>query len=285
MTIVSEKGYSMYKVSKFPRLLALVVSIFAALCMYSASAEQRQIDARVFNCDRLFSQPQRQAVIIILGDTAIARNTEQMATAQPTVFSRNPINGLCYPAGKQLTGIASDEASPWIRMANLLLRKERRERVLLVPLLTQHSPIDKWRPPHGSIFQRLADLISALQAMNISIDAIIWQHGLKNEPAISAPSLYEEVFDAMLNQLRTMNIQAPLFVALTGSCPGAAGGPVRSAQTAVIDSQSNVFSGPDLVSFDSTYFHEAGCALNQMGLERYAQAWAETLRSRLHSSQ
>jgi hypothetical protein len=279
----------MPKQTIFRALTALAASITAAGMMSTttlaasptASNAMPPIDSRVYSCDHLFKDASNKAVLLILGDSAIARGRLESAPGHVRLFSRNPINGLCYPSGNNMPGIVGSEASPWIRTANLLLEKNLRERILLVPLLVERSDIAAWRPDTGSIGARLNALVDAINALKLPVDAIIWQHGQGNDATLKEPQDYVDTIKSVLQTMRTKGITAPMIVAPTGNCPGSQEGAVRAAQTLIIQSLPGVIAGPRLGNFGAEYFHPDGCALNQLGLERYAQAWAELLRQQL----
>lgn len=255
--------------------------LFSTVAEASPANSLPPIDARVYSCDYLFKDVSSKAVVLILGDASIARGNLDPAVGNVRVFARNPINGLCYPSGKELPGVSGSEGSPWIRSANLLLEKKVRDRILLAPLLVASSPVHAWQPTDGSIFERLDTLLNALSALNLTIDAIIWQHGQQNEPALKDPQIYANAFKDLLNVIRDKGISAPVLMAPTGHCPGSQEGAVIAAQTQIINTVPGVIAGPRLASFGAEYLHPEGCALNQVGLERYAQAWAELLRQQL----
>lgn len=255
------------------RSLRHILSLCLVLAALPVEAKDAPpTDNRIYNCDYLVREHKDIHVILVLGDSNIVAGELPAAPRLATVFNVNPINGLCYPAREPMMGTIANPGSPWVRLANALVESNSQKEVLLVPVMLPSSSIADWKKD-APVSTRLQNMLSALKKQDITIHAVLWQHGQKNDELITQKEQYQTAFADIVETLRSNGITAPVYVAKSGSCPGKHAGPVWDAQTAIMGSAPDVLAGPDLSKLSPEHFNADQCALNEKGLDAYVQLW------------
>lgn len=265
----------MIRAKMFPSLLMLSLGLMTTALSVEAK-DAVKLDNRIYSCDYVVKEHKNIGVILVLGDSNIAASDVPAQEVSQAVFNVNPVNGLCYPAHEPLMGTVARAGSPWVRLANLLVEKKVYEDVLLIPVILPESSIAEWKKD-GRVFTRLQNTLNTLPKQNIVINAVLWQHGQKNDASLTSKEDYIAGFSDVVAVLRNGGVTAPVFVARTGDCPGKAAGFVWEAQAALPGLGENVLAGPDLSTFGSDSFDAPNCALNQKGLDAYVAGWLEAL--------
>lgn len=269
-------GIDAMQKSKERSLRCILSMCFVLTALPAEAKEAPPIDNRIYNCDYLVREHKDMQVIMVLGDSNIVTGELPAAPKLAAVFNVNPINGLCYPVREPMMGTIANHGSPWVRLANALVESNAQKEVLLVPVTLPSSNIADWKKD-GPVFVRLQNMLAALKKQEITVHAVLWQHGQKNDEHITQKDQYQTSFADIVESLRSNGTTAPIYVAKTGSCPGKASGLVWEAQAAIMGSAPDVLAGPDLSRLSPEHFNADQCALNEKGLDAYVQQWHSTL--------
>ena len=228
--------------------------------------------------DTLFSERPTTAVILGLGQSNIANESEASARYEPKgdVYNFNFFDGQCYVAKDPLLGASIDRSNVLTRLGELLVERRSYSRVLLVPIAHGGTYASEWSPG-GRMFPRLQWTLERLRERRIKITHILWQQG-EAEAAATNPSAEEWMrhFAAMVSALRAAGADAPIYVAQSTICCNDANETIRSAQRKVVDPAAGIFPGPDtdLVGRDERY---DGCHFSEAGLRHAAELWYKAL--------
>jgi len=260
---------------RIPFALSLLVACLANPVL--AASEINSLDNRIYRCDQVFNGGKNISAMLILGNSTVAKGDDiTVQDGMPDVVGVSPINGLCYPAKDPLMGTVGEVGSPWPRLANKLIESRRYEGILLIPILSPKSSIADWKQD-GKIFNRLKLVTASLMKEGISISSVIWQHEEAND-STAQTSDYVIGFNELTQGLRSIGIQAPVYVAQMGACAGRTDNPFHAAQKTLASEKDNVLNGPDLMSLQESDFVAGSCLLNKQGLDAYVSSWAEILK-------
>ena len=129
------------------------------------------------------------------------------------------------------------------------------------------------------MFPRLQWTLQQLNEQGIGISHILWQQG-ESEAAKRSPDADAWVRDfmAMVDAIRTIGVNAPIYVAQCTICRNDPNEIIRQAQRRVVNPAQNILPGPDidLIARDQRY---DDCHLSAAGLRRAAELWCEALSS------
>ena len=239
----------------------------------SAGIGYAQAAGQVDTCGRVFAEPLRYTVLLVLGDAAVGQSGNETARGLDGVYSLHPINGLCYPASDPMIGTLGSETAPWVRLGNRLQKSGTIERVLIAPLLTARSEIAEWLPG-GPLHSRLLRLLYALDRQGLAPDAVLWQHGAGDTDETAGESAYVEGVQTLLTALRGQGIEAPFLIAARGACPGKPGGTRYAAQRALWE-HPTMQPGPDLAALGDT--GQGDCGLDEDAMQALVEAWFAAL--------
>lgn len=228
----------------------------------------------------------KQAVIVILGQSNAANYGQGLVTAPSSVANFNIYDGRCYGARDPLLGASGTGANFATRLGTILTEKNVFSRVILAPIAVGATRVEHWAP-YGFFNRKIAVLTKRLSDAGLRPDFILWHQGEANVDAVDRDGLsYRHRLAEVIGTFRHYGIDAPFFVAQATICGGPRSGSenVRTAQRVVAETGANVFSGPDTdkLGYDMRYDQ---CHFNEQGVIRHAEVWAEVLVNYIHSDE
>ena len=238
----------------------------------------RKVSGRAVVSPALFSANQATAVILAIGQSNIANECDPCARRKPEgeVFNFNFFDGRCYEACDPLLGASLDRSNVLTRVGELLVKRGRYRRILLVPIAHGGTFAREWAPG-GRMFPRLEWTLKQLRERNIAITHIAWQQG-ESEAAEPDPKPLEWIdrLRAMIDAIRVTGVDALIYVAQCTICRSDPSEQIRAAQRQLVDPSAGILPGPDLdlIGLDERY---DGCHFSGVGLDRAAAMWCDAL--------
>lgn len=230
--------------------------------------EREQVD-----CSR-FKLP-GSAVILTLGQSNAANESTLAYQPGEGVYNFNFFDGRCYVARDPLLGASGQEGSVWSRLGDKLIRAGVYERVLIAPIAVGGTRVHTWTPD-GLHFPRLIKVQEAFASQGLKPTLVLWHQG-EADAKHTTKEEYVERFTRMLEGMRSLGIDAPVYVAIASVCAHPGSDAIRAAQRQVAATLDNVFIGANTDELDRLRWRRDGCHFSAEGLEEHAKLWAEVL--------
>ena len=212
------------------------------------------------------------------------RKVSGRAVVSPTLFSASPATAVILAIGQSnianecdpLLGASVDRSNVLTRVGELLVKRGRYRRILLVPIAHGGTFAREWAPG-GRMFPRLEWTLKRLKERNIAITHIAWQQG-ESEAAEPDPKPHEWVshLRTIIDAIRAAGANAPIYVAQSTICRSDPNPKIREAQRQLVDPAAGILPGPDLdlIGLGERY---DGCHFSRAGLDRAAALWCDAL--------
>lgn len=230
---------------------------------------RRQVD-----CGQ-FTGP-RTAIFLTLGQSNAANESELAFQPGEGVYNFNFFDSTCYVAQDPLLGATGTAGSAWSRLGDKLVRSGAYDRVLIAPIAVGGSRVQAWAP-EGLHFPRLAAVQKAMASKGLKPTHVLWHQG-EGDARWTTKDDYVDRFTRMLEGLRRLGIDAPVYVATASVCGHPGSDAIRAAQRQLAATLPNVHSGPNTDELDRLRWRRDGCHFSAEGLELHAQAWVEALK-------
>jgi hypothetical protein len=241
----------------------------------------------------------KPVVILVAGQSNAANTAEPDAYGKvfrtdKSIYNLLFTNGACYRAENPLLGADGVYQSFALPLAARLIDAGIYQRVLLVPISVSGTLVEEWAPS-GHYWNRFTKAIAALDQIGLGPDFVLWHQGegnagLLKEDLNASQTVrdalrlaYTRNFLSIVDGLRSLGVQAPVFVAVATQC----GSPkvssdIRAAQLALPDLVWKIYQGPDTDVMDFSYRGEENrCHFSHEGNQAHAEKWYEVLRAYL----
>jgi hypothetical protein len=120
--------------------------------------------------------------------------------------------------------------------------------------------------------------IAAAAQAGLSFSHVLFHQGERDTFLGTPRAAYQATLEALIGQLRSMGVAAPVYVCRASYRFGVTSDEVRAAQNAVVEETPDVFAGPDTDEIgapdraDNTHFSDSGLA-------KFAALWLDALSS------
>ena len=215
----------------------------------------------------------RDIYVLVLGDQSAGNCHARAYGSIPGVFLLGS-DGRERLAADPLEWSDCKGGSIWLPLAARLKSQPGVDKVVLMPIAVRDAKMAQWI--EGVAVSRLDAGLAVAQARGIKFDYVLWQHGLTDE---NAPA------NMYLNQMRTLikstTSKVKLdkwLIAQSGACFGNPQKGIDAARSRL--SQQNLlnrFPGPSDAGLGSAE-QMADCSLSELGQERMAQRWFESIK-------
>jgi hypothetical protein len=167
-------------------------------------------------------------VLLIFGQSQAANSPPSVQKVEDTRFfpTRNVINfnvydGRCYGARDPLLGATGLGGSIWSRLGESLIESGMAERVVLAPIAVGAATVADWAPADGArasgnLNRKLLVALRRLLDQKILPTHILWVQGGADRR--QEPAYYRDTFMAIVRQIRSLDVSAPIYVALDTVC-------------------------------------------------------------------
>ena len=88
---------------------------------------------------------------------------------------------------------------------------------------------------------------------------------------------YTANFHLLVQYLRSVGIDAPVYPAIATRCVGAPDLVLQEAQKNLANDSLGIFNGPNTDSLDNSYRYD-NCHFSKAGLNKHAQMWLDAIR-------
>ena len=169
-------------------------------------------------------------VILTIGQSNGSNSGRGRYTAGPYTWGYGG-NGVFYPASDPMPGTDGTDASPWPRLADLLMGRTHISsncqaginRVIIAARSVGGSCISQWAPG-GSLNSYLVSSIQDMLSHGLVPTRILWHQGECDAGTIpwasysATSSAYQIAISNMLSSIRQLGITAPIYVAIATIC-------------------------------------------------------------------
>jgi hypothetical protein len=284
-------GFIAGKCKLFPyaflsRLARIIKSIIKqepkALIMegYSDTSNKIQVDCTAIDRNKTM-------VILALGQGNAANGGEGKYTPKHNVY--NIFNGKCYKADDPLLGATDNKGSVWGRLGDKIIENGMYENVIIKSIGVGGSPVICWTVSgtgigykdrlYGNYHSRILEANEELTSLGFPITHILWHQGESDMKNGTTTAQYKERFLDMLGSMRKNGIGAPIYVALASRYGRETSQEVINAQKQLVEEHVDIFQGPNTDIIDRLEERtEDGQRFTEIGLEKHANAWVESLK-------
>lgn len=215
-------------------------------------------------------------VALVFGQSNAANFGESRRKSRAGVFYF--FRGRFGRAQDPLPGANGIMGSVWTRLGDQLIAAKLFSQVIFVPAAIGATEIALWAP--GGLLHEdlLRNVRETLQA-GYRFTHLLWHQGESDAVLKITPADYQLRFKAMIAAIRSLGVDAPVFVAQATRCGDyQPNQDIRWAQHNLVDPAQNIFAGPDTDTLDTTWRHDS-CHFSNKGLERHAAMWLEVIRA------
>ncbi|OHD69801.1 MAG: hypothetical protein A2W19_09495 [Spirochaetes bacterium RBG_16_49_21] len=261
-----------YLLQPFPLLLNLKNHLFPGSIGYSDMSSRVPLP-----CAGIKSR--RMMVALAFGQSNSGNHGETLYRPKYPVF--NFFNGRCYRAEDPLLGATGDRGSVWSRLGDLLIQRGLYDKVMIIPIGVGSTTIEQWTA-RGYLHSRIVDAVREAQSNGFTITHLFWVQGgsEKNTSGNEENKKnYKKNFLEMLGSIRSLGVDAPIYVAVSTYNGAGFNRDIQEAQRELAGPKNRIYAGPDndRLYRDKTNEWEQ-VHLSNKGLERCTRSWLEAIR-------
>ena len=224
------------------------------------------------------------AVILAFGQSNSANAADTRFDYSDDHRILNFYGGRCYFAGSPLLGATHTGGEFLTTMSNILLEANQYSQVIIVAAGVGYSAINSWQAG-GGLNSMLSDAIKDVRR-HYPITHLVWHQGESDHLRKTKTWRYVDQFESMLESIRDLGVDAPIFIALASKCgrqPVDISSAVRIAQAKLVEKHADVHLAIDSdLALSVSDRAEDGCHFSATGIAKVAAAYASAI---LHSNQ
>ena len=222
------------------------------------------------------------AVILAFGQSNAANSADTRVDYSHDPRLVNFYNGRCYLAASPLLGATGTGGEFLTTMSAMLLKAGKYSQIVLVPAGVGDSAVVSWQAG-GPLNAMLLDVIAKVRREYV-ITHLIWHQGESDQERKTEAWRYVDRFESMLESVRDLGVDAPIFTAIATKCgraPIDLSSPVRIAQAQLVERHSDIHLAIDSDSVLGDEDRAADqCHLSMSGVEKMAASYAEAILKR-----
>jgi len=161
-------------------------------------------------------------------------------------------------------------------LGDLLVENDKYNSVVYANVSVGGSTISQWTPenPDGHFHK-----IKTLSEQGFKFTHIIFHQGESDAKTMldTHPNDYKYMFIQMLKGIRSLGIDAPIYVARASYILGVIDTDITNAQTELIETYSDIFPGPSTDLLGSEYRYD-DVHFNKEGLIEHANMWNNSIK-------
>ena len=226
------------------------------------------------SCSRVVGD--RTMVALVFGQSNSANHGQVPYESKREVYSF--YKGKCYGAKDPLQGATGAGGSVWTRLGDKIIEGGLYEKVLIVPIGVGGTEIARWTEG-GDLNPRIKSAIGQLKKRGVEITHMFWHQGESDSWGNTSKSEYKTAFMSMLEGIRGMDVNAPIYVAVATLCGGREKDyKIQQAQKELVNTKLNIYPGPDTDQIDNIVDRHDGCHFSRSGLGKHAQLWFNSIK-------
>jgi len=256
-------------------------ALFSLLILFQSCTKDPTFDRIPHTCNTT-STIHDTLVLLVLGQSNAANFGSELYAAS-CVQAQSFYDGTIYPLADPLRGGNGNGGSVWSHLGQQLIETNFAAHVIVAPAAVGGTSIEQWIPG-GDLNHLLVETMASLQAKNLKVTHVLWHQGESNHTLLNATLTptqnaqhYQQNFLKLVQQIRSLGVDAPIFPAMTSRCGQA------PSDTALINAQRNlannalgIFNGPNTDIMGNEYRSD-NCHFNAEGLKIHALLWAEAM--------
>lgn len=213
---------------------------------------------------------------------ALAFGQSNSANAGETRFaSTKPVfnfyKGRCFKAVDPLLGATSDQGSAWTRLGDMLVDSGLFDNVIFVTIGVGSTSISRWKSD-GDLFQRIVNAKTHLDQQQLKLTHLLWHQGESDGLIGTSKQGYKAMFVDMVDGIRRLGVDAPLYLAVATRCRGPAVEEIQQAQLELAEEREDVLMGPNTDTISDMDDRHDFCHFSHAGLRKHAALWLEALK-------
>ena len=214
-------------------------------------------------------------IALVMGQSNSANHGETRHASKSNVY--NFYDNKCYRAEDPMLGTTGNGGSVWTRLGDLLVERGDYENVVFITIGVGGTEIKRWAPG-GDLNRRIYDVVAQLKKNKIKPTHIFWHQGETDFKKGTSKEDYKRMFMDMLERIRQMGIDAPIYVAVATICgSGGQGYEIQFAQRELVDIKNKIYPGAysdELATIEDR--HDA-CHFSDAGLMKHAEMWYQAI--------
>jgi hypothetical protein len=219
------------------------------------------------------------AVILAFGQSNSANAADTRFDYSNDHRVLNFYGGRCYFAASPLLGATHSGGEFLTTMSVRLLETNRYSQVILVAVGVGNSAISSWQAG-GGLNSMLNGVIKDLLG-HYPITHLVWHQGESDHYRKTEAWRYVDRFESMLESIRDLGVDAPMFIALASKCgrqPVDISSAVRIAQAKLVEKHPDVHLAIDSdLELSVNDRAKDQCHLSATGIEKVAAAYAAAI--------
>jgi hypothetical protein len=214
-------------------------------------------------------------VALAFGQSNSANYGETPHVAARAVY--NFYDGRCYRAADPLLGASGTLGSVWTRLGDRLVDEGLYSSVLWISIGVGGTPVSRWTTG-GDLFPRIVEVKEQLDRQQIRLTHLFWHQGESDGELGTSTAAYKAMFTDMLDGVRKLGIDAPLYMAVATRCKGPIRPDVHRAQLQLVEQRNDVLMGANTDTLSDMDDRYDFCHFTDAGLARHAELWLQSIR-------
>jgi hypothetical protein len=149
--------------------------------------------------------------------------------------------------------------------------------VVLVSIGVGGTPVSRWKTD-GDLFQRIVRVKRELDRQHMRFTHLFWHQGESDGEIGTSTVDYKAMFTDMLDGIRELGIDAPLYIAVATRCKGPIRMDVHRAQLELVQERDDVLMGADTDTLSDMDDRYDFCHFTDAGLAKHASLWLQAVR-------
>ena len=260
---------------------AFVLFVCLLVLSFSSCTKDPKIITTDSSCNS--ASPKHDTVVLLVLGQSNAANAGSEKYTSPCAQTQNFYNGQLVPLSDPLLGSNGDGGSVWSRLGQQLIENNFAGHVIVAPAAVGGTRIEQWIQG-GDLHHLIVETVASLRSKNLKVTHVLWHQGESNHTALNAlltptqnAKLYQQNFLLLVQQLRALGVDAPVFPAMTSRCGATPSDTTLiAAQRDLANDALGIFNGPN-TDILGNEFRSDNCHFNGTGLKTHAILWANAI--------
>jgi Carbohydrate esterase, sialic acid-specific acetylesterase len=214
-------------------------------------------------------------VALTFGQSNSANYGETRYTPARSVY--NFYEGKCYKAADPLLGATGDKGSVWTRLGDMLIDNGLYSHVIFVTIGAGGTSVSRWTT-NGDLFQRIVKTKSQLDQQNLQLTHLLWHQGESDGKIGTEKDDYKMMLVDMLDGIRHLGINAPLYLAIATRCEGPIRKDIHEAQLELVEERGDIVMGANTDTLSDMDDRYDFCHFSDTGLQKHAALWRQSIQ-------
>jgi hypothetical protein len=221
-------------------------------------------------------------LLLVMGQSNAANAGEKLYTSHCN-NTFNFFGGTVFLLADPLKGSNGAGGSVWSRLADKIVERNFAATVIVAPCAIGGTKIEQWIPG-GEYNYLIAETVNSLHSKGLKVTQVLWHQGESNHVLLSGgldaqqnAANYTTNFYLLVNYLRSIGVDAPVYNALATRCVGEPDYVLQEAQRHLANDSMKIYTGPNTDMLGNEFRYDK-CHFNEQGLNLHAEMWLEAIR-------